>query len=105
MELLVFCLSAIMAFSGSMYKQTYSTVMWSPELVTIGNSMMEDVEQTALAVTDIPYWKWYVDDTWTALTVHRLQKLLGCLNRVEPSIQFTDKAESEGKLPSLDVLL
>jgi len=78
---------------------------WSPESVTIANPMMEDVEQTALATTDIPFWKWYIDDTCTALTVHRLQKLLGCLNRVEPSIQFTVKAESEGKLPFLDLLL
>ena len=93
MELLMFCLSATyLAFSESMYQQTYGTVMWSPESVTIAKPLMEDVEQTALATTDIPFWKWYVDNTCTALTVHRLQKLLGCLNRVEPSIQFTVKA-------------
>ena len=55
MELLMFCLSATcLAFSESMYQQTYGTVVWSPELVTIANPMMEDVEQTALATTDIP---------------------------------------------------
>ncbi len=54
---------------------------------------------------DIPFWKWYVDDTCTALTVHRLQKLLDRLNRVEPSIQFSVKTESEAKLLLWDVLL
>ena len=71
MELLMFSLSVTyLAFSGSMYKQTYCTVRWSPESVTIANPMMEDVEQTALATTDIPFWKWYADDTCTAQTVH-----------------------------------
>ena len=83
MELLMFCLLATyLAFSESMYQQTYGTVVWSPESVTIANPMMDDVEQTALATTDIPFWKGYVDDMCTALTVHRFQKLLGCLNRV-----------------------
>ena len=82
-----------------MYQQTYGTAMWWPESVTIANPIMEDVEETALATTNVPFWKWYFDDTCTALTVHRLQKLLDHLNRVEFSIQFTVETKSEEKLP------
>ena len=49
---------------------------------------VEDVEERALATTDIPlrFSKRYVDGTCTALPAHRLQELLDHLNGVEPSI-------------------
>ena len=80
--------------------------MESPVSVTIANLVMEDLEERALATTDIPLrsWKHYVDDTCAALPVSRVQEFLTHLNRVEPSIQFTVKVESEGKLPFLDIL-
>ena len=81
--------------------------MGSPVSVTIANLVMEDVEERALATTDIPLrlWKRYVDDTCAALPASRVQQFLDHLNGVEPSIQFTVEVESEGKLPFLDVLL
>ena len=68
---------------------------------------MEDVEERALATTDIPlrFWKRYVADTCAVLPASRVQEFLIHLNGVEPSIQFTVEMESEGKLPFLDVLL
>ena len=108
MKLLVFCLSATyLAFRGSMYQQTYGTAMGSPVSATIAYLVMEDVEERAMATTDIPlcFWKWYANDKCTALLAGKLQEFLSHLNGVEPSIQFTLEAESEGKLPFLDVPL
>ena len=81
--------------------------MGPPVSVTIANLVMEGVEERAMATTDILlcFWKWYVNDTCTALLVSKLQEFLNHLNGVEPSIQFTVETESEGKLPFLDVLL
>ena len=78
--------------------------MGSLVAVTIANLVMEDVKERAMGTTHIPFrfWKWYVDDTCTALPAGTLQEFLSHLNGVKPSIQFT---ESEGKLPFLDVLL
>ena len=81
--------------------------MGSPVSVTIANLMMEDVEERALATTDIPlkFWKRYVDDTCEALPASRVHEFLNHLNGVEPSIQFTVDVEPEDKLPFLDALL
>ena len=108
MKLLEFCLSAtFLAFRGNVYQQTFGTAMGSPVSVTIANLVMEDVEERALAATDVllKFWKRYVDDTCAALPAARLHEFLDHLNGVEPSIQFTVEVESEGKLPFLDVLL
>ena len=51
------------------------------------------------------FWKWYVDDTCTALPASRVQEFLEHLNSVEPSIRFTVEVESNGQLPFPDVLL
>ena len=68
--LLEFCLSAtFLSIRGGVYQQTFGTAMGSPVSVTIANLVMEDVEERALATTDIPlrFWKCYVDDTCAAL--------------------------------------
>ena len=76
MKLLVFCLSATyLAFRGLLYQQTYETAMGSLVSVTIANLMMEDVEERAMAITDIRFWKWYVNDMCTALPASKLQEL------------------------------
>ena len=108
MKLLEFCLSAtFLSFRGGIYQQTFGTAMGSPVSVTIANLVMEDVEERALATTDIPlkFWKRYVDDTCAALPASSVQQFLDHLNGVEPSIQFTVELESDGNLPFLDVLL
>ena len=96
-----------MAFRGSIYQQTNGTAMGSPVSVTIANLVMEEVEERALTTAEAPprFWKRYVDDTCTALPSHQIHGFLNHLSSVEPSIQFTVKIESNGKLPFLDVLL
>ena len=108
MELLEFCLSAtFLGFRGMVYRQTFGTAMGSPVSVTVANLVMEDVEQRALATTDVHprFWKRYVDDTCTVLPADDVQRFLDHLNGVEPSIRFTVEVESDGKLPFLNVLL
>ena len=107
-KLLVFCLSATyLAFRRLVYQQSYGTAMSSPISVTIANLVMEEVEERALATTDIllRFWKRYVEDTCTVLPAHSLQELFDHLNGVEPSIQFTVETDLKGRLPFLDVLL
>ena len=108
MKLLEFCLSAtFLSFRGGIYQQTFGTAMGSPVSVTIANLVMEDVEEKALATTDIPlsFWKRYVYHTCAALPASSVQQFLDHPSGVEPSIQFTVELESDDKLPFLDVLL
>ena len=108
MELIEFCLSTtFLGFCGMVYRQTFGTAMGSPVSVTVANLVMEDVEQRALATTDVhpQFWKRYVDDACTVLPADDVQKFLDHLNGVEQSICFTVEVESDGKLPFLDVLL
>ena len=107
-KLLRFCLSATyLSFRGEYYQQTFGTAMGSPVSVTVANLVMEDVEDRALATTnvDVKFWKRYVDDTCVALAANKCEAFLGHLNLVEPTIQFTLERELDGKLPFLDVLL
>ena len=70
MKLLEFCLSStFLSFHGGINQQTFGTAMGSPVSVTIGNLVMEDMEERALATTDVllRLWKCYVDDTCVAL--------------------------------------
>ena len=100
--------NTFLGFCGMVYRQTFGTAMGSPVSVTVANLVMEDVEQGALAMTDVHprFWKRYVDDTCTVLRIPAddVQRFLDHLNGVEPSIRFT-VVESDGKLPFLDVLL
>ena len=76
MMLLELCLSATFrCFRGGVYQQTFGTAMGSPVSVTIANLVMEDVEERALATTDIPlrFWKRYVDVTCAELLASRVQ--------------------------------
>ena len=100
------CLYTILRKPKNVAERQNST-MGSPVLVTVANLVMEDVEQRALATTDVHprFWKRYVDDTCTVLPADDVQRFLDHLSRVEPSIRFTVEVESDGKLPFLDVLL
>ena len=64
----------------------------------MANLVTEDVEQRALTscTVQLPFWKRYMDDTFTALPQEHIQ------NSIEPTIQFTIETEVEGTLPFLD---
>ena len=104
-SLLEFCLGATyLSYRGEMFQQVFGTAMGSPVSVTVANLVMEDVEQTALTFSTIqpPFWKRYVDDTFTALPQKQIQRFHNHLNSNEPTIQFTIETEVEGTLPFLD---
>ena len=79
--------------------------MGSPVSAIISNLVMEDVEQRALSSSPIQplFWKRYVDDAISALSVNEGERLLSYLNPVEQSIQFTFERENERCLPFFDL--
>ena len=102
MTLLVFCLNATyLVYQGTYYQQTFGTAMGSPVSVTVANLVMEDVEERTLKSypTPPPFWKHYVDDTYTALPPDQIPTFTSHLNSIEPSIQFTVEPEQNGELP------
>ena len=64
--------------------------MGSPVSVTVANPAMEDLGERALTTCPhpSPFWKWYVDDTFTALPEDQVNWFLDYLNMVEPTIKF-----------------
>ena len=103
--LLEFCLGATyLSYRGEMFQQVFGTAMGSPVSVTVANLVMEDVEQRALTSCTVqpPFWKRYVDDTFTALPQGQIQLFHDNLNSIEPTIQFTIETEVKGTLPFLD---
>ena len=58
-RLLGFCLSATyLSFHREYYQQIFGMAMGSPVSVTVANLAMEDVEDRALATTDVPFRFW-----------------------------------------------
>jgi len=101
-KLLEFCLTVMyLSFQGQSYKQVFGTAMGSPVCVAVAILVMEDVEGRGLETLDIqlPFWKWFVDDTCTVVPRDRVHDLLNHPNSVEESIQFTCEMESSGCLP------
>ena len=66
---------------------------------------MEDVEQRALASSPIQnlFWKRYVDDVISAVSVNEVERRLSHLISGKPSMQFTFERENERSLPFLDI--
>ena len=107
-NLLSFCLDATyLAYNGDVFQQIFGTAMGYPVSVTVANLVMEDVEEGALSTCSHPpppFWKQYVDDTFTALPEDQVDRFLDHPNTVEPSIKFTME-ESNGSLSFLDTLV
>ena len=91
----------LISFDDSLYQQVHGIAMGSPV------SVMEDVQSRALTSFPSPphFWTRYVDDTCCALRTDSVENFHCHLNSIEPSIQFTVEAESEGQLAFLDVLI
>ena len=104
-ELLSFCLNTTQfVFESTYYKQVFGTAMGSPVSAVIANLVMEDIEHRALTTAPVSpsFWKRFVDDVISAVSENEIVVLLQHLNSIEPSIQFTVKRETDGKLPFLD---
>ena len=104
-DLLSFCLNTTyFVFEGTYYQQVIGTAMGSPVSAVIANLVMEDVEQRALASIPVnpSFWKRFVDDVISAVSVNEIDVLLQHLNSIEPSIQFTVERETDRKLGFLD---
>ena len=88
-SLLELCIRATyLSYKGEMFQQVFGTAMGSPVSVTVANLVMEDIEQRALTSCTIqpPFWKRYVDDTFTALPQEQIQLFHDNLNSTEPTI-------------------
>ena len=70
----------------------FQQVIGSPVSVTVANLaiVMEDVEERALVTCPhlLPFWKQYVDDTFTALPEWKVDQFFDHLDIVEPTIKF-----------------
>ena len=85
-------------------QQSIGIAMGPPVSVTVANLVMDNVEQRALSMypQPPPFWKWYVDDTCTALPPNEVHSFHAHLNTIELSIQFTYEVEENGFLPFLN---
>ena len=65
---------------------------------------MEDIEQRTFTscTVQLPFWKRYVGDAFTALPQEQIQLFHSNLNLIEPTFQFTIDTEVEGTFPFLD---
>ena len=86
----------------------YLSPLNRPVSAVIANLVMKDVEQRASASSPIQrfFWKKYVDDVISAVSVNEVERLLSHLNSVGPSIQFTfnlNVHQNERCLPFLDL--
>ena len=84
-SLLEFCLGATyLSYKGETFQQVFGTAMGSPVSVTVDNLVMEDIEQRVLTSCTIqpPFWKRYVDDTFTALPQEQIQLFHDNLNSI-----------------------
>ena len=92
MDLLNLCLtSTYFQYNGRYYKQLHGTAMGSPVSVVVAETVMQHVEESALATCrqTIPLWLRYVDDTFTAVHNDEIDDFYDHLNEQNTDIQFT----------------
>ena len=81
--------------------------MGSPVSVVVGEIVMQNIEEQALATytRTIPLWLRYVDDTFTAVHKDGIDAFHEHLNRQNADMKFTKEIEENGKIPFLDCLV
>ena len=109
MEMLTFYEETTYFGMGSdRYRQEEGLAMGSPLSPVLANIYMEYVEDMALGSTSLKpsMWLRYVNDTFI-LWPHQedVQILLGHVNSIRPSMEFTMEKMQDNKLPFLDVLV
>lgn len=102
------CLNnSYLIYEGNFYLQLSGTPMGAPISSPIALLAMEVIFEKILNIMpfDIPFLKYFVDDSFTAIPSHLVEETLEIFNSVHPKIQFTYELEKEGKLPFLDLLI
>ena len=93
---------------NDVYRQEEGLAMGSPLSPVMANIYMEYFEDIALDSAPLrpTMWLRYVDDTFI-LWPHQedVQVLLGHVNTIRPSIQFTMEKEKDNQLAFLDILI
>lgn len=108
LELLNVCLKTTsFQFRESHYELTDGLPMGSPASPAIANIFMAKVEERALETFDTrpKIWHRYVDDIFSIVKAHLVDKLLEHLNAQHPSITFTVEREHDRQLPFMDARL
>ena len=108
MDLLYLCLtSTYFKYNGKHYKQIHCTAMGSPVSVVVAESVMQSIQEEALAtyMWSMPLWLRYVDDTFPALHKDEIDDFHEHLNRQNADMQFTKEIEENGKIPFLVCLV
>ena len=93
MEALDICLqSSFFVYNDVIYKQIFGCPLGSPlSPITIANTVMEEIEQTALNTYLNPpsLWLRYVDDVYAIMEKTEVEPFHDYLNTISTSIKFT----------------
>lgn len=97
--------SSYFVFDDDIYQQVEGTTMGGIASPALAALVMNDLVTT---VTDqlpftVPFFRFYVDDSITAIPKDKVNETLLLFNRYHEKIQFTVELENEGSLPFLDV--
>ena len=81
--------------------------MGSPVSVVVAETVMQNIEEKALATYSetLALWLLYVDDTITAVHENKIDEFHENLNEQNTNIQFAKEIEENGKIPFLDCLV
>lgn len=107
-ELIEFCFdSGYFVFDNNFYLQKEGCAMGSPASPSLAIIAVDYVISKALSLLDfeVPIFKAYVDDLFTALPRDQVNSTLQKFNSIDEHIQFTVEIENRSCLPYLDVLI
>ena len=93
-------------FNGSLYEQVDGVAMGSPLGPLLANVFMSSIEEKLDVEGKLPpYYRRYVDDTFTVMPdLSTAKDFLNTLNHAHPAIKFTMEVEKDGMLPFLGAL-
>ena len=94
-------------FNGSLYEQIDGVAMGSPLGPLLANVFMSSIEEKRDVEGKLPpYYRRYVDDTFTVMPdLSTAKDFLNTLNHAHPAIKFTMEVEKDGMLPFLGTQL
>ena len=94
-------------FNGSLYELINGVAMGSPLGPLLANVFMSSIEEKLDVEGKLPpYYRRYVDDTFTVMPdLSTAKDFLNFLNHAHPAIKFTMEVEKDGMLPFLGTQL